>query len=372
MQISIGRIWSLIIKEFLATLRDPKSRIMIILPPLLQLLIFAHAATMEIKNVDVVILDKSNTVQSRELIAGFHHSQWFRNVMLAKNEVEVNKIIRSQKAQIGVEIQSDFAKNLLNEKSTNMQIIVDGRQTNTASIANGYAIEIINTYEAKFLEHKKRKGPGIRIEQRSWFNPNLEYMWYTLVSLVALLSLSVSMLLTAMSIARERELGTFDQLIVSPLTSFEILMGKVIPPLIIAVCLTLFMVFAVAVIFKVPFAGSLSLLVFASTVALLSIVGIGLFISAFCKTQQQALLSVFVFQMPMVLLSGFISPINDMPEILQHATILNPVRFYIVIVKGMFLKGMGWQDVFMNLVPLVFLAIITLSIASWMFKRNLD
>jgi len=149
-------------------------------------------------------------------------------------------------------------------------------------------------------------------------------------------------------------------------------MGKVVPPLIIAVCLTLFMVFAVAVIFKVPFAGSLPLLVFASTVALLSIVGIGLFISAFCKTQQQALLSVFVFQMPMVLLSGFISPINDMPEILQHATILNPVRFYIVIVKGMFLKGMGWQDVFMNLVPLVFLAIITLSVASWMFKRNLD
>lgn len=193
-----------------------------------------------------------------------------------------------------------------------------------------------------------------------------------LTVIIAMLALVITLLLTALSIAREREMGTFDQLIVSPLSSFEILLGKTIPPLIIALILTLIMTLIVITCFKVPFAGSIWLFLLAVFISLLSIVGVGLFISSISKTQQQAILGVITFQMPAVLLSGFISPIEDMPLFWQYLTWLNPVRFFMVLTRGIFLKGMGFQDVFVNLIPLIIIAIITLSLAGWTFKRKLD
>lgn len=368
------RIKALIFKEFITTLKDPKSRLLIIMPPLLQLLIFAHAATMEIKNVDVAIFDQSNTYESRELISGFRRSVWFNKVLMTGSEDEVGRLIRTQKVHMGILIQSDFAKNLKSGRQSHVQIIVDGRQTNTASIASNYASEIISSFERQYKKYSTNGSGTARINtiSRSWFNPNLEYIHYTLVSLVALLSFAVALLLTAMSIARERELGTFDQLIVSPLSAFEILVGKTVPPLVITIFLNLVIVLSIVVFFKVPFEGSILLLIFSTAISLLSVVGIGLFISSFCKTQQQALLSVFLFQMPMVLLSGYISPVNNMPVFLQYATYLNPMRFYLVIIKGLFLKNMGFVDVTSNLIPLVFLSVFSLWAASWMFKENLD
>jgi len=193
-----------------------------------------------------------------------------------------------------------------------------------------------------------------------------------LTILVAMLALVITLLLTALSIAREREMGTFDQLIVSPLSSFEILLGKTIPPLVIAMALTCIMTILVIVLFKVPFVGSVLLFLISVFVSLLSIVGVGLFISSICKTQQQAILGVITFQMPAILLSGFISTIEDMPVFLQYLTLLNPVRFFMVLSRGIFLKGMGIEDVALNLLPLIIIAIITLSLAGWTFKRKLD
>lgn len=367
--LKLRRIAALIKKEFLAIWRDPKSRALIIGPPLLQLLLFAHAVTMEVKNIDMAVFDRCNTVHSRELISSFEHSRWFRKVTYVQNDAQLKYLIDTQRVQIALILNGDFEKNLKLKKPTSVEIVVDGRQTNSASIAGNYAVQIISQFEAQYF---KSDGARVVIQPRSWFNPNLTYQWFTVVFLVSMLSLVVTLLLTSLSIARERELGTFDQLLVSPLSPTEILTGKTIPPLIIAVALTCFMATMAILIFKVPFVGNVFLFFVATFVALLAIVGVGLFISSICKTQQQAILGVFTFQMPAVLLSGFISPIEDMPVFLQYLTYINPLRFYILITKGIFLKGMGAIDVFYNLIPLIFIAIITLSLASWMFKRKLD
>lgn len=363
------RILALIKKEFLAIWKDPKSRGLILIPPLLQLFIFANALTLEIRNIDMAVLDRSNTVESRELISRFEHSRWFRDVNLVHNEKEIKHLLETQKIQIGMEIANDFSKNIYAKRPAYVQIIVDGRQTNTASIANGYASQIISAYSNEIAPIK---GANINLVVRNWFNPNIEYKWFLLVSIITMLALMISILLTAMSIARERELGTFDQLIVSPLTSFEILIGKTIPPLIISIIMTCFMTFMAVHAFKIPFSGSLALFLVSTIISLLSIVGVGLFISSLCKTQQQAVLGVFTFQMPAVLLSGFVSPVEDMPMILQKIDMLNPIKYFMTLSKGIFLKGMEPMDVLNNIIPLILIAILTLSLAGWTFKRKLD
>jgi len=365
----LSRMVSLIKKEFITTWKDPKSRGIIIMLPLLQLFIFANAITMEVKNIDMVVLDRSNTRISRDLISRFDGSPRFRHIIKVDDNKEFTHLITIQKAQLGLEINNDFASSISAKLPTSVQIIADGRQTNSASIASSYASEIVRTFSEELNPKEKA---NINIKIRNWYNPNLEYQWYILQILITLLSLVITLILTALSISREREMGTFDQLVVSPLTSFEILVGKTIPPLIIAMALTSMMTLIVVFGFHVPFYGSPLLYIFASLVSLLSIVGVGLFISSICKTQQQAMLGVLTFQMPAILLSGYISPIKDMPIFFQYLTWLDPIRFFMVVTRGIFFKNMGFFDTCINLIPLVFIAILTLSLASWTFKRQLD
>lgn len=366
---SLRRIFALIKKEFITIWKDPKSRGIIIALPLLQLFVFANAITMEVKNIDTVVIDRDNSVESRELIARFEHSPRFRKFYYAENEKDFKDKIDNQKVQIGIYINNDFSSLIKAQKPVNVLIIADGRQTNSASIASGYASQIITEYNNAI---SKQSGAQITPVIRNWCNPNLEYRWYILTVIVSMLALVITLLLTALSIAREREMGTFDQLIVSPLSSFEILLGKTVPPLIIAMGLTCLMTLIVVTLFNVPFSGSVTLFLVSIFVSLLSIVGVGLFISSICKTQQQAILGVITFQMPAILLSGFISPIEDMPLFLQYITLLNPIRFFMLLSRGIFLKGMGVEDVAINLIPLLIIAAITLSLASWTFRRNLD
>ena len=366
---SLRRVLALIKKEFITIWKDPKSRGIIIALPLLQLFVFANAITMEVKNIDVVVIDRDNSFESRELLSRFEHSPRFRKFYYAINEQDFKEKIDTQKVQIGLYINNDFSSSIKAQMPVNVYVAADGRQTNSASIAGGYASQIISGYSE---EISRKSGAEIRIVPRNWFNPNLEYRWYILTVIVSMIALVITLLLTALSIARERETGTFDQLIVSPLSSFEILLGKTVPPLTIAMILTCLMTLIVVAVFKVPFAGSVWLFLVAIFVSLLSIVGVGLFISSICKTQQQAILGVITFQMPAILLSGFISPIDDMPRFLQHFTLINPIRFFMLLSRGIFLKGMGFEDVIMNLIPLILIASVTLSLASWTFKRNLD
>lgn len=366
------RILALIRKEFISIWQDPQSRMLVILPPLMQLLIFAHAATMEVKNIDMAVLDKSNTVQSRELIAEFRHSRWFKSVIPAQNENQIEQMIRSQKVRLALVLNTDFAKNLLLKKPIDVQIILDGRQTNVASIVNGYATEIISQYESENFPKKYKSVPRINLEIRNWFNPNLTFLWYTVISLVAILTTTIALVLTSLSVAREREMGTFDQLIVSPLSSVEILVGKTVPPMVLSITLASLMGLFAHYVFKIPFTGSIWLYYLATIPFVFSILGIGIFISSICKTQQQAVLGMFTFQMPAILLSGYISPVEDMPLFFQYLTWINPMRFYLVIIKGIYLKAMPLDEICLNLVPLVFIAILTLTSATWMFKRKLD
>ena len=362
------RVLALIKKEFITIWNDPKSRAIIVMLPIMQLLIFSNAVTMEVKNIDAVVLDHSQSVESRELLSRFENSPRFRTFYYVDNEQAFKELLDTQKAQIGISIQNDFSKNIKSKRGTSVQIIADGRQTNSAAIGAGYATQIVAGYNAELTDNSR---VGIDATVRNWFNPNLEYKWYILTVIVAMLSLVTTLILTALSIARERELGTFDQLIVSPLSSFEILLGKSIPPLIIAMTLTMVMVGIIVVFFHIPFVGNILLFLVSILISLLAIVGVGLFISSICNTQQQAILSVMTFMMPAVLLSGFISPIEDMPVFLQYLTYLNPVRFFMVLSRGLFLKGMGIEEVIANVIPLLLIASITLTLAGRTFKRKL-
>lgn len=362
------KVLALIKKEFITIWNDPKTKGIIFGMPLMQLLIFSNAATMEVRNIDVAVLDRSNTVESRELLSRFENSPRFRKFYYAENEKEFQNKIDTQRVQIGLYINNDFAKKIKSDRETSLQVISDGRQTNSAAIATGYATQIISNYSNELTG---QNGAIINPNVRNWFNPNLEYKWYILTVIVAMLSLITTLILTSLSIARERELGTFDQLIVSPLSSFEILLGKSIPPLIIAMTLTMVMVGIIIVFFHIPFVGSIFLFFISILISLLAIVGVGLYISSICNTQQQAILSAMTFMMPSVLLSGFISPIEDMPVILQYLTYLNPVRFFMILSRGLFLKGMGIENVILNIIPLLVIASITLTLASRTFKRKL-
>ena len=364
----LRRVVALIKKEFITIWMDPKTRGIIIGMPLMQLLIFANAVTMEVQNIDVAVMDRSKSVESRELLSRFEHSPRFRNFYYTDDKTTFQKYIDIQKVQIGIIINNDFARNIKSGKTTSVQIITDGRQTNSASIAGGYASQIITRYGAEAVQ---LKGAAINASVRNWYNPNLNYQWFILTVIVALLALVITLILTALSVARERELGTFDQLIVSPLSSVEILIGKSVPPLIISIILTIIMTILVTVFFQLPFRGSLALFLIAISISLLAIVGVGLYISSICNTQQQAILSVMTFMMPAILLSGYISPIEDMPVFLQYLTYLNPVRFFMVLTRGIFLKGMGIEDVIINLIPLIIIAAITLTLAGRTFKRKL-
>lgn len=368
----LNRLINLIIKEFLSIWRDPKSRFLVIMPPLVQLIIFSHAATMEVKNLNLAVLDSSQTYESRSLIHKFESSIWFRKVIQVRTPEQMKSLIETQKCQMGIQLDSEFAKNFIKNKPTNVLIIVDGRQTNIAAIASGYATQIISDYESENKPERYKSVPRINIEIRNWFNPNLTFIWYTVVSLVALIGSVVALVLTSMSVARERELGTFEQLTVSPLSSFEIMIGKVTPPLIFSVSMSTLMAFFAMFFFKIPFTGSIILFYIATAIFIMSILGIGLFISSICKTQQQAILGSFVFQMPAILMSGYVSPVENMPKFFQYLTYLDPIRFYLVIIKGLFLKAMPFETVFYNLIPLSIMSVLTLGVASWMFQRNLE
>ena len=359
------RILSLIKKEFLSIFKDPKSRALIITPPLLQLLVFAHAITMEVRNIDISILDYSKSYHSRELISRFLNSSWFRRIYYVDTRDELKNDIDLKKSQIGIIIQNDFEKNIAKKRNCEILVIVDGRQTNSASLASGYASTIISI-------STENKSPKINVITRNWFNPNIEYKWFLTVSLIAMLAMVLCLLLSSLSIARERELGTFNQLLVSPLSNDEILLGKTIPPVITAFISSIVITLVIVFCFKVPFSGNIFVYLFATLASLVSLVAIGLFISSFSYTQQQAILGVFSFQTPAVLLSGFVSPVEDMPMFFQYLSMLNPLRYYMLLNKGIYFKGMNLDIVFQNIIPLIGISVVMFLLARLSFKLNVD
>ena len=361
------RILSLIIKEMLAIWRDPKGRAVILVPPLLQLVIFAFAMTMEVRNVDIAVLNHDTGNWGRDVEAGIQGASAFDEVIGLQSVSEIREAIDSQRVIAVVHIGQDFTRRIEAGQSANVQIILDGRKSNASQIVNSYLSAIISRVSAAAYSGGTTPDT-IRI--RHWYNPNLEYAWFTLPGLVATITLLTTIIVTALSVARERELGTFDQLLVSPLRPLEIVVGKSAPGLIFGYLHGTFFILVAIFGFKIPFAGSLLALYGSMFFYLLAVIGIGLLISAISATQQQAILGAFVFASPAVLLSGFMSPIENMPGWMQMATQVNPLRHFLVVTQGVFLKDLPLAEVARNTFQLILIAMATLPAAAWLLRKK--
>ncbi len=366
------RILALIRKEMLAVWRDKKSRMMLIIPPMIQLLIFSMAATLDVKNATIGILNLDQGAESFELEQRFRGSPIFTNMIYLQSVEEMTRLIDNQKVSMVVHMDEQFSRNLRANKVADVQLILDGRRSNATQIIQGYASEIIQKFSNDLAAELNIPQQQTQLFPRNWFNPNLLYYWFNVPNLSGVLTMLIGLTITALSVARERELGTFDQLLVSPLQPIEILIGKTIPAMVIGVAEGLMIVAAAIFVFDIPFIGSFPLLFLSMVVFISSIVGVGLFISSLSKNQQQAILGSFVFMTPAVTLSGYATPIENMPEWLQQLTVINPLRYYLIIAKGLFLKDMPARIVFDNIWPMILIAIFTLTSSALFFRRKLE
>ncbi|BAK73219.1 ABC transporter permease [Arcobacter sp. L] len=360
----LQRLLALIKKEILAIRNDKKSLMVVIIPPLVQVIIFSFAATLEVKNIDLVLLNQDGSQKSQELIRNLQGSNYIKSLKFVKSYEEGKEKIDIQDAIGFLIIPNNFAKNL-EKGNSNIQIILDGRRSNTSQIVEGYLNQIILNYLKKDEITSK-----IHIIPRNFYNPNLDNFWWIVPSLFCSISMVVAMILTALSIAREKELGTFEQILVSPLNSVEILLGKLLPALIISTIESSFILFVAIFLFGVPLNGSIWLLYLSVVVFLFSMSGIGLFISSISNTQQQAILGSFIVMLPSFLLSGFATPISNMPAWLQTFTDFIPLKYYLELIKGIFLKDISFSIALNSLIPMFLFGIISLYGTLLFFKNK--
>jgi ABC-2 type transport system permease protein len=365
------RIRSLIAKEFLMLWKDRKSRFVLVVPPIVQLLLFAHAATFEVRDVALGIWREDRAGLASELASRFEGSSAFRVVGAYDNPRAVEQAIAAQRVKAVLHIGQTFSADMAAGRPARLQLLLDGRRSNTSLIIQNYAATIVERFNRDRAPAAAR-GAGLEIETRAWFNPNFESRWFILPGLTVLLTIVATLLITSLSVARERELGTFDQLLVTPLRPMEILVGKTVP----ALCVGFIEANAIAAIavaaYGVPFVGSILLFNVGIAVFVLSAIGIGLVISSIAKTQQQAILGVFLLLSPATVLSGFATPIANMPQWCQALTYVNPIRYMIALSRGVFLQDLTWALAWPMLWPMMAIAAVTLSYATWLFARKLE
>lgn len=362
------RLLAMIVKESWALLRDPKSRIVLVMPPLLQLFIFTFATTLDVRNVDVGVLDRSSGVHSSELVSQIAGSPNFRDIIRLESSADLKRAIDRQDVIAALVIEQDFDRNVAAHRPGNVGIVLDGRRSNAAQIVAGYIGRITAGIGADPTVEDVEGGTVVT----NWFNPSLDYIWFTLPSLIAIVVSVAGLSITSQSVARERELGTFDQLLVSPMRVHEILIGKMIPPLLVGLFNGTIYLIVAMLIFGVPFTGSILLFYPSLIVYMLALIGVGMLVSSVSKTQQQAFLGSFLATVPIILLSGYASPIDNMPGWMQVITYANPTRYFLIIVQGLFLKAMPFGVVFDQLWPLVLIALVTLSASAWLFRARME
>jgi ABC-2 type transport system permease protein len=367
----ILRILALTRKELLAILKDPRSRFSLLVPPILQCLIFGYAATYDLNNVPYAVLDQDRSAASRHFLARLDGSGVFRRVADLDRAVDLKTFINERRALLVIQIAQDFERRLLAGQAADVQVLADGRNSNTAGTAMGYVGTIVEAFNADWRQTHGQSGPPIRVTTRAWYNPNLETRWHMIPGMIGTLTMLQTLLLTAMSVAREREQGTFDQLLVTPFRPAEIMAGKALPSMLIGTVQATTILLVAQLWFRIPFVGSFVTLYTGLTLFLLAAVGIGLLVSSIVATMQQAMLFTFVLLMPFILLSGLVTPLSSMPKALQYVTLVNPLRYAIDIVHRVYLEGTGLGRLIPDLWPLALLAAITLSAAAWMFRHRL-
>lgn len=368
----LGRIAALIVKELLTLVRDKKSRTLLIGPPIVQLLIFSFAATLEVKNVSLAVFNEDYGRHGYELTQRLAGATTFTAFHFVTSPAEVADLVDRQEVIAAVHIPQNFSRTIDAGEQGAFQVILDGRRSNASQIVSGYITQLVREYSRELSGRQSGPFSVPVIVERNWFNDNLLYIWFTVPCLVGILSMIIALVVTALSVARERELGTFDQLLVSPLAPYEILAGKTLPAVIIGVIEGI-VIWCVGVVgFAVPFTGSFLLMVFTVFLFIMSVVGVGLFISSLAKTQQQAILGAFIFLVPAVTLSGYASPVENMPGWLQTATWFNPLKHALITLKGLFLKDMPFAEVWANTWPMLIIGFCTLVLSGWFFSRRLE
>jgi ABC-2 type transport system permease protein len=364
---ALRRVAGLIRKELLAVLKDPATRVILFGPAIVQTLVFGYAATYDLNDVPYALLDNSHSRASAELVSRLDGTGVFRRVANLAGPADIARVIDRGEALMVMQVGEGFAAALAAGREAPIQLVLDGRNSSTAGSAVGYVSSIVQRYNA---EHTG-SSPAPVISARAWFNPNLETRWNIVPGLIASLSMLQTLLLTALSVAREREQGTFDQLLVTPLGPAEIMVGKAVPPVLIGLLQSTLVLAVAALWFRIPMAGSLLTLYAGLAIFTTASVGIGLSISALSSSMQQAMLYTFVLVMPMMLLSGLTTPVANMPDVLQLATWANPLRFAIDLVRRVYLEGASLAAVSGDLVPMLFVAAVTLPLAAWLFRNRL-
>ena len=363
------RLWTLIVKELQSLLRDRQGRLLLIMPVLIQVLVFPFSSTLEVKNSTLAVLNQDSGAASVELIQRLASTGAFSHVLLVHGDQALREAIDEQRALLALRFPEDFSRRLAAGRTAPLQALIDGRRSNAAQIAFGYVQTVVTGYVDDQLAARGAAPPSAVVVQ-NLYNPNLEYRWFVLPSLVAIITTIGAMIVTALSLAREREEGTFEQLLVSPLTPGLIMVGKAVPALIVSMIQGSIIAAAAVWGYGVPFTGSLWLLYGAMLCYGLSLVGFGLLISSVCATQQQAFLGVFSFMVPAVVLSGYLAPVENMPALLRYLSFIDPLRHFIVIVKGLFLKQFDAALVWPSLWPLLLIAVLTLATAYTVFRRR--
>ncbi len=368
---TLHRILILCRKELLAILKDPRSRIVLIGPIIMQSLIFGYAATYDLNSAPYALLDLDRSAASATLVAKLEGSGVFRRVASLASPGQIASVISRKKALLVVQINQDFERQLAAGAPAVLQVIVDGRNSNTAGIAYRYVAAMAEAFNAQWRASHGGGETPLTVESRAWYNPDLETRWQMVPGLIAVLSMLQTLILTALSVAREREQGTFDQLLVTPLRSGEIMVGKAVPSILVGLVQSTLVLLLALFWFRIPFAGSLLTLYAGLLVYMIASVGIGLAISALSANMQQAMLYTFVLLMPLMLLSGLATPIASMPEAMQYLTLIDPVRYGVELVRRVYLEGVGLAWLLNDLWPLALMAVITLPTASWLFRNRL-
>ena len=362
------RIHEMVRKEFRQIFRDPRMRGVLFVAPLLQLIAFGYAVSTDVRDTTTFVIDSDQTPASRELVDTFTASGYFRVVGRSQRPADLVRALDRGDALMGLVIPVDFERDVQSGRPTKVQLLFDGTNSNVATVAQGYAGRIVQSWAARRIP--QRTPPGVDLRARAWFNPNLESRTYNVPAVIGAILTLICLVLTSLAIVREREIGTLEQLMVSPLTPGELILGKTIPFALIGLA-DLGLITAVALLwFHIPYKGSVPLLLLASVLYILSALGVGLFISTISRTQQEAFMSAFLFFMPTLLLSGFMFPVTSMPAVFQWLTLINPVRHYMEIVRALFLKGAGLEALWKQFLALFLMGVGILWLAADRFRRR--
>ncbi len=369
------RLRHMIKKEFIQVFRNPKMRAIVLVMPLIQSMVFGYAVTTDVKQVATAVYDQARTPESRDLVDRFIHSGYFTVKAMVHSDREIDELLDYGKVTAVIRIPADFSGNVASGRTAAVQIIVDGTDSNTAGVVMSYAGNIIRN-DAIELLRKQAGGPGrepagVNLQARAWFNENLTSRNFYVPGVIAVIVMLVTLLLTSMSVVREKELGTMEQIVVTPITPAEFILGKTMPSIILGFVNMIFVTLISVFWFDIPVRGSITTLFVANGFYLMTTIGIGLVISTISDTQQQAMMSTFFFYLPAVLLSGFMFPIANMPDVVQFFTYLNPLRYFLVIIRGIFLKGVGVAILWPQILALLVLGSLVLALAVKRFRKTL-